>query len=224
MSRAGRPSGRPGAVAGAGAATRASSAADGRRARDGGLDAPGLAAAAATASRAPRWLRGGAHVERSGASAQRFVFASDVQGPLSPVAAAYLVQPAPHAALPVRAAVLSRARARHRGHRPGASTICCASSMQTGCRVIMDHHALRDAAYRGALPTAVGDRARGHRRRVPRPRGRAAGGAPARALAGGASRRCRCGLAARGAAEAGVLSCPRARRSIPARLRRARED
>ena len=54
---------------------------------------------------------------------------------------------------------------------------------QTGCRVIMDHHAVRDAAYPRALPTAVGDRARDDRRRVPRPRGHAARGAPARALA-----------------------------------------
>ena len=48
---------------------------------------------------------------------QRFVFASDVQGPLSPVAAAWLIQAATDHALSVGAAVLHRAGAGRGGHR-----------------------------------------------------------------------------------------------------------
>lgn len=74
----------------------------------------------------------------------RFVFASDVQGPLSPVAAAYLIQERPtllylsgppsYLERELGAAAIDRAIDRLRGIIDA-----------TGCRVIMDHHALRDA-------------------------------------------------------------------------------
>ena len=78
---------------------------------------------------------------------QRFVFASDVQGPLSPVAAAYLVRQRPtllYLAGPpsyierdVGAAVIDR----------GIDHLLRIVE-RTGCRAIMDHHALRDIAWR----------------------------------------------------------------------------
>jgi len=85
------------------------------------------------------------HAER-----ERFVFASDVQGPLSPVAAAYLARQRPtllylsgppsyleHA---VGTAAIDRA-VEHLLRIIGA----------TGCRVILDHHALRDLRWRERL-------------------------------------------------------------------------
>ena len=80
------------------------------------------------------------------AERQRFVFASDVQGPLSPVAMAYIVRQRPtllYLAGPpsyiereVGTAVIDRGIA-HLLH----------IVKTTGCRVIMDHYALRDARW-----------------------------------------------------------------------------
>lgn len=81
------------------------------------------------------------------AERQRFVFASDVQGPLSPVAAAYLIRQRPtllYLAGPpsyiereVGAALVDR----------GIEHLLRIVE-RTGCRVIMDHHALRDVRWR----------------------------------------------------------------------------
>ena len=76
----------------------------------------------------------------------RFVFASDVQGPLSSVAAAYLIQERPtllylsgppsYIERDVGAAVIER----------GIDNLLRILEA-TGCRVIMDHHALRDTRF-----------------------------------------------------------------------------
>ena len=95
---------------------------------------------------------------------ERFVFASDVQGPLSPVAAAYLVQERPtllylsgppsYIERDVGASVIER----------GIDNLLRVVGA-TGCRVIMDHHALRDVRFAerfrrvwdtGAVVTAAG--------------------------------------------------------------------
>lgn len=78
----------------------------------------------------------------------RFVHASDVQGPLSPVATAYLIRERPsllyvsgppaYLEAQVGAAVIER----------GIDNLRRILEA-TDCRVIMDHHAIRDAGYRG---------------------------------------------------------------------------
>jgi hypothetical protein len=80
------------------------------------------------------------------AQRERFVFASDVQGPLSPVAAAWLVQQRP------TLLYLSGPPSYIERDLPGGAIERGIDNLQrvidaTGCRVIMDHHALRDAAY-----------------------------------------------------------------------------
>jgi predicted metallo-beta-lactamase superfamily hydrolase len=98
------------------------------------------------------------------AERQRFVFASDVQGPLSPVAAAYIVRQRPtllylagppsYVEREVGVAVIDR----------GIDHLMRVVDT-TGCRVIMDHHALRDVGWRerfarlwetGRVTTAAG--------------------------------------------------------------------
>jgi hypothetical protein len=81
------------------------------------------------------------------AERERFVFASDVQGPLSAVAAAYIVRQRPtllylagppsYVERDVGAAVIDR----------GIDHLLRIVET-TGCRVIMDHHALRDVRWR----------------------------------------------------------------------------
>jgi hypothetical protein len=77
------------------------------------------------------------------AERERFVFASDVQGPLSPVAAAYLAQERP-------TLVYLSGPPSYIEHEVGSATIergiehLLALVDRTGCRVIMDHHAVRD--------------------------------------------------------------------------------
>jgi predicted metallo-beta-lactamase superfamily hydrolase len=81
------------------------------------------------------------------AERERFVFASDVQGPLSPVAAAYIVRQRP--TLLYLAGPPSYVE-----HEVGVPVIergidhLLRIVEITGCRVIMDHHALRDIAWR----------------------------------------------------------------------------
>ena len=80
------------------------------------------------------------------AERERFVFASDVQGPLSPVAAAYIARQRPtllylagppsYVERDVGAAVIDR----------GIDHVLRIVD-RTGCRVIMDHHALRDVRW-----------------------------------------------------------------------------
>ncbi len=77
---------------------------------------------------------------------ERFVFASDVQGPLSAVAAAYIVQERPtllylsgppsYIERELGAALIDR----------GVDNLLRIVTA-TGCRVIMDHHALRDTRF-----------------------------------------------------------------------------
>jgi hypothetical protein len=73
----------------------------------------------------------------------RFVFASDVQGPLSPVVAAYLIRVRPHllylSGPPSYLEKQLGAGAIDRGVDNLRRVMDA-----TGCRVIMDHHALRD--------------------------------------------------------------------------------
>jgi len=80
----------------------------------------------------------------------RFVFASDVQGPISPVAAAYLIRERPHLLyLSGPPTYLERqvgARAVEQ-----AITNLLRIMEATGCRVILDHHALRDPRYKERL-------------------------------------------------------------------------
>ena len=80
------------------------------------------------------------------AERERFVFASDLQGPASAVAAAYLIQQRPtllYLSGPV--SYLERDVGRDVIERAIDQLIRVIDA--TGCRVIMDHHALRDAGY-----------------------------------------------------------------------------
>jgi predicted metallo-beta-lactamase superfamily hydrolase len=80
------------------------------------------------------------------AERERFVFASDLQGPASAVAAAYLIQQRPtllYLSGPV--SYLEREVGRDSIERAIGHLLRVVEA--TGCRVIMDHHALRDAAF-----------------------------------------------------------------------------
>jgi predicted metallo-beta-lactamase superfamily hydrolase len=80
------------------------------------------------------------------AERERFVFASDLQGPASAVSAAYLIQQRPtllYLSGPV--SYLERDVGRDAIERAIDQLIRVVEA--TGCRVIMDHHALRDARY-----------------------------------------------------------------------------
>jgi uncharacterized protein len=80
------------------------------------------------------------------AERDRFVFASDVQGAMSPVVAAYLVQERP-------TLVYLSGPPSYIEHEIGTPLIDRAIDNllrvidRTGCRVIMDHHAVRDVAF-----------------------------------------------------------------------------
>jgi predicted metallo-beta-lactamase superfamily hydrolase len=81
------------------------------------------------------------HAER-----ERFVFASDVQGPMSPVVAAWLTQERP-------TLVYLSGPPSYIEHELGTPAIERAIDQlvrvvdRTGCRVIMDHHAVRDRHF-----------------------------------------------------------------------------
>ncbi len=81
------------------------------------------------------------HAER-----ERFVFASDVQGPLSPVAAAYLARQRP-------TLLYLSGPPSYLEHVVGTTAIDRAVDYllrvieTTGCRVILDHHAVRDLRW-----------------------------------------------------------------------------
>ena len=80
------------------------------------------------------------------AERERFVFASDLQGPASAVAAAYLIQQRPtllYVSGPV--SYLERDVGREAIERAIDQLVRVMDA--TGCRVIMDHHALRDAGF-----------------------------------------------------------------------------
>lgn len=77
---------------------------------------------------------------------QRFVFASDLQGPLSPVAAAWLCQERP-------TLVYLSGPPSYIEHEVGSTAIergidnVLRLIERTGCRVIMDHYAVRDRSF-----------------------------------------------------------------------------
>src|SRR5919198_3893682 len=80
------------------------------------------------------------------AQRERFVFASDVQGPLSSVAAAWLIQQRP------TLLYLSGPPSYVERDLPTGAVARGVDNLRrvldaTGCRVIMDHHALRDPNY-----------------------------------------------------------------------------
>jgi len=80
------------------------------------------------------------------AERERFVFASDLQGPASAVAAAYLIRERPtllYVSGPV--SYLERDVGRDTIERAIDQLVRVMDA--TGCRVIMDHHALRDAGF-----------------------------------------------------------------------------
>jgi uncharacterized protein len=99
------------------------------------------------------------HAER-----ERFVFASDVQGPMSPVAAAWIIRQQP-------TLLYLAGPPSYMEHAVGADAIDRGTDhlrriiASTGCRVVMDHYALRDQNWRerfgplletGRVTTAAG--------------------------------------------------------------------
>ena len=77
----------------------------------------------------------------------RFLHASDVQGPLSAVAAAYVIRERPHV-LYVSGPPAYLESQIGRAAVDGGIDNLLRIIERTGCRVIMDHYALRDAGYR----------------------------------------------------------------------------
>lgn len=77
----------------------------------------------------------------------RFVHASDVQGPLSRVATAYLIRERPHLLYLSGPPAYLEAQLGPAAIDQGIANLTRIVEA-TGCRVIMDHHAVRDAGYR----------------------------------------------------------------------------
>jgi predicted metallo-beta-lactamase superfamily hydrolase len=77
----------------------------------------------------------------------RFVHASDVQGPLSPVAAAYLIRERPDLVYLSGPPAYIESQLGRAIIDQGIANLTRVIEA-TGCRVIMDHHAVRDAGYR----------------------------------------------------------------------------
>jgi len=75
---------------------------------------------------------------------ERFVFASDVQGPLSPVAAAYLLRERPTILYLSGPPSYIEGELGRDAIERGIDNLLRVMD-GTGCRAIMDHHALRDA-------------------------------------------------------------------------------
>ena len=73
----------------------------------------------------------------------RFVFASDVQGPVSPVVTAYLTRERPHLLYLSGPPTYLERQVGPRAIEQGIANLL-AIIEATGCRVILDHHALRD--------------------------------------------------------------------------------
>jgi predicted metallo-beta-lactamase superfamily hydrolase len=80
-------------------------------------------------------------------SGRRFVHASDVQGPLSPVAAAYLARERPSLLYLSGPPAYLEHRLGHALVEQGVEHLLRIID-RTGCRVIMDHHAVRRGDYR----------------------------------------------------------------------------
>lgn len=80
----------------------------------------------------------------------RFVFASDVQGPASAVATAYLIRERPHLLYLSGPPTYLERQVGSRAIEQGISNLL-AIIEATGCRVIVDHHVVRDPRYRERL-------------------------------------------------------------------------
>jgi predicted metallo-beta-lactamase superfamily hydrolase len=78
---------------------------------------------------------------------RRFVFASDVQGPLSGVVAAWLIRQRPHLVYCSGPPAYLERDLGHALIEQGVEN-CLRVVEQTGCRVILDHYAIRDVRYR----------------------------------------------------------------------------
>jgi predicted metallo-beta-lactamase superfamily hydrolase len=79
--------------------------------------------------------------------AVRFVHASDVQGPMSPVAAAYLIRERPTLLYLSGPPAYLESRLGRASIDQGIANLARVIDA-TGCQVIMDHYAVRDGAYR----------------------------------------------------------------------------
>jgi predicted metallo-beta-lactamase superfamily hydrolase len=77
----------------------------------------------------------------------RFVHASDVQGPLSPVATAYLIRERPHLLYLSGPPAYLESQVGTAEIEQGIANLLRIVD-KTGCRAIMDHHAIRDVGYR----------------------------------------------------------------------------
>jgi len=80
----------------------------------------------------------------------RFVFASDVQGPASPVVTAYLIRERPHLLYLSGPPTYLERQVGPRAIEQGIANLL-GIIKATGCRVILDHHALRDPRQRERL-------------------------------------------------------------------------
>jgi len=80
----------------------------------------------------------------------RFVFASDVQGPVSPVVTAYLIRERPHLLYLSGPPTYLERQVGSRLIEQGITNLLGIIET-TGCRVLVDHHALRDPRYKEQL-------------------------------------------------------------------------
>ncbi len=80
----------------------------------------------------------------------RFVFASDVQGPISPVVTAYLIRERPHLLYLSGPPTYLERQVGPRLIAQGIANLLTIVEA-TGCRVILDHHALRDPRHKERL-------------------------------------------------------------------------
>ena len=83
----------------------------------------------------------------------RFVHAADVQGPASPVATAYLLRERPHLLYLSGPPTYLEAHVGRHVVQQGLDNLLRIVN-ETGCRVILDHHSLRDRRYRERLGPA----------------------------------------------------------------------
>jgi hypothetical protein len=85
----------------------------------------------------------------------RFVHAADLQGPASDVAAAYLLRERPDLLYVSGPPTYLEAQIGRAGVQRGLDNLLRIVN-ETGCRVILDHHAVRDRRYRERLGPAFG--------------------------------------------------------------------
>jgi len=83
----------------------------------------------------------------------RFVHASDLQGPASPVATAYLIRERPNLVYVSGPPTYLEGQVGHEVVRRGIDNLL-RLVRETGCRVIVDHHAVREPRFRDRLEPA----------------------------------------------------------------------